>query len=490
MQSIFQAPTCSFYINSGKTARTLRLPLFSWSKSCLQRENSHPTGFFKLKSTCCAQGKTSLKSGVKQGKTSDLVRSLAHLPLGLVSVGHPRKSGLPVVDGVFGEADDVVKFDALAGGIEKEAAEGAEHLVGLIVDEEQFGAGGAVVVGGESRGETAVAGVELPGLHEVRLVGDGHAVELEGLVAVVDDVLGAARLGGVAESAAEIEPEGAAVEAVAEAGPEPFVGEGPYAASPVHQSEGGERVEGAGLAVETERDLGLEEVDLVVEVELVRLVEGGVDGDSVGNGRGEGDFGLKAVGFGEEAALEVVGLEAEEDAVAVDGEGGIGLGAGGHVQAAEGQGDDDVFGVEVFPGGMVEEHDVGVAGVGGVADGQLEAELVIGDLVEIPLFEAPGGGVDAGGVEDAAAVEGEAGDGTAVRVEDVFAGLKVVSGMGHVCLRRCGERGLIINEWGGCGRAARFWRAARSWRKSVCGYILKEGRVKRNDKEAMRGEFK
>ena len=84
----------------------------------------------------------------------------------------------------------------------------------------------------------------------------------------------------------------------------------------------------------------------------------------------------------------------------------------------------------------------------------------------------------------------EAGDGTAVRVEDVFAGLKVVSGMGHVCLRRCGERGLIINEWGGCGRAARFWRVARSWRKSVCGYILKEGRVKRNDKEAMRGEFK
>ncbi len=177
-----------------------------------------------------------------------------------------------MVDGVFGEADDVVEFDALAGGIEEEAAEGAEHLVGLVVDEEQFGAGGAVVVGGEGRGEAAVAGVELPGLHEVGLVGDDHAVELEGLVAVVDDVLGAARLGEVAESAAEVEPKGAAVEAVAEAGPEPFVGERPYAAAPIHQSEGGEGVEGAGLAVEAERNLGLRESDFVVEVELVGLV--------------------------------------------------------------------------------------------------------------------------------------------------------------------------------------------------------------------------
>ena len=95
----------------------------------------------------------------------------------------------------------------------------------------------------------------------------------------------------------------------------------------------------------------------------------------------------------------------------------VGLGVCRHMQGAEGksQGAADIK--IFFPLLKIKEHEADLACVGGVADGELETKMAVGDLVKIPLLDAPGESPDGSAVIGQNAFSGKARNGPPLFVQ-------------------------------------------------------------------------
>ncbi len=140
---------------------------------------------------------------------------------------------LPACLVFFGEPDQVLDLELLAGIRDGCAGIATEHLVHFAGDQHQVGAGGAVDEGDEIERQAALVVGKFPGFHIV--AGDiveAHLVQLVEAPIQQDAIFGGLR--GIAKAAAQVQPEPAPIgQEAGGAGPIPVALVSPDAAPPV-----------------------------------------------------------------------------------------------------------------------------------------------------------------------------------------------------------------------------------------------------------------
>lgn len=282
----------------------------------------------------------------------------------------------------------------------------SEHLVAVIVHPKEPDFGFTVVDRDETQIKPSLAVTQMPGIHIVFSQNKIHLSELVGSSPVKEYIF-AGNI-GVSEAAAQVEAEHFTVQPSAAVTPVPLVVEGPHAPAPVQDAEGILWVKGPFMAVSADITLCGHAVDLVVVVKGVPVfIKGQIHHQGIRILPFQLDPGIQILPAAGQDAASAGGFKTHENiAVSVFvgkspmqiGERMVGLGVCGHMEGAEGESQGAADIKIFFPLLKIKEHETDLARIDGVADGELETKMAVGDLVKIPLFDAPGESPDGSAV--------------------------------------------------------------------------------------------
>lgn len=302
---------------------------------------------------------------------------------------------LPLVLHLFREAQEIPDLEGRSIVQDGGAGEAAEDLVLVAFQDLEVGVGSPVDDGGEVHLKPAVVAGEGPGPHVVLLFalhGDVEADlrQLMGLALVKEHVFRGS--GGVAEAVSDVEAEGLSVRKARGGAPIPGVVVRPHPTAPVQHAEGIRGGEGVCFRAQPHGSGGAHTVDLLVVVEMTRLLKGRADDHGLLRFIGERHVhvdGVPAPKFfhvGGEGAAALFHRELQLIPLALDG-GDTGGGGGGQAGFAHGEDAHGAFGD--LPGrpfkaeeGHGVQHHVAVVG-----DGERHAEPVVAHVVVVPLLE-------------------------------------------------------------------------------------------------------
>lgn len=305
------------------------------------------------------------------------------------------KKTLPLVLHLFREAHKIFDFDFCSVVQDGGAGEAAEDLVLVAFQDLEVGVGGTVDDGGEVHLKPVVVAGEGPGLQVILLFAlhgdvEAHLRQLMGAALVKEHIFRGG--GGVAEAVSDVEAEGLAVRKARGGAPVPGVAVRPHAPAPVQHAEGIRGFEGVCLRAQLHGPGGAHTVDLLVVVEMTRLLKGRADDHGLLRLVGECHVhvnGVRAPKFfhvGDEGAFAIFHRKLQLVPLALDGGDAAG-GSGGQAGFAHGEDPHGAFcdlpgrPLKAEEGHGVKPH------VAVVGDGERYAEPVVAHIVVIPLFE-------------------------------------------------------------------------------------------------------
>ena len=287
-----------------------------------------------------------------------------------------------------------------ASSIEEDVSrEEPEDLMLVGTQDQEVGVAMAVIDGLKGDGDIARRAAELPGLQEDIAAALIHrniefdVVEFEGATRVEDHVL--AGFGRIPEAIAEVPAKGLAIQKGIQGRPIPGVLIGPDSPAPI-QNAIATVVHVIDLFAELGIAAGFEAIDLLVVIEMPRLLEGGGDDHRIGEGLFEVDVAMEGffliaefLHVAKEVTLLPFMTEFHGKALLLVFEFDV-SGGGAFRKRKTGLGEhaDDRLG-DVFGGAPEIEHrDRGHVHVAVVVDRQGNAVILVADIVIIPFLEA------------------------------------------------------------------------------------------------------